>query len=363
MVLFLYATLGLAWEIVKFKADYEILEGKACRVSEVIKVHFPDQRRGIFRQLPKLFNADNNTLYYSNISARPMFVVSIYTEYLNIRMGDPEKTVTGRNRYEVNYTMNHNFNEDIYYINVAGFDWDVPISILEFSIQAPPTVNLSHARFLSGPVNSKTNAANCTHRLIDGKIIGECKNLRPRNGITVYGPLSLDDAEVTIKTKTQSGLLGVLCAIVVFAVIVFLIFAAIGFYQQREDRNAGYRYPNPNPDVGRNATDVNDTGILRRGHHPNYPGSDERRDNTRHEERRNHDGVLPRIVEGLGYGLSRSGHHYHHHHVPVRTYAAEVPRKGNKTETQTEKVSRPVKSSTTNFRAGGGAGGGGGGAW
>lgn len=144
-----------AERIAAYRIDMEITQPKGDLViTEVIDYDFgANERRGIFRKIPERFRYDdvNERIY-------PIEVISVsgspgtpdeYEElhendYLVLKIGDPDKTITGRHRYEITYRVKGALNGFDDHVelnwNAVGNEWPVPIDNVEVSVTAPGDV-------------------------------------------------------------------------------------------------------------------------------------------------------------------------------------------------------------------------------
>lgn len=135
---------GNDFEIINFHVDIEILQNGSFRVKEEIDVFFFENRRGIFRTIPFRYriNGENYTigLNYIKVTDHP-FKVSRKKGVLEIRIGDPNKWITGSQKYNIEYTAVGAFlflDEHIEFNwNITGNEWPVPIEFVSYRIQLP----------------------------------------------------------------------------------------------------------------------------------------------------------------------------------------------------------------------------------
>jgi uncharacterized membrane protein YgcG len=129
------------WTIERFDAQIAIQPDASLRVVERIDVDFGTlQRRGIFREIPVRYdyNAEYERVYrlrvesVTNAEGRPWpYTTEQNNANERIRIGDPDRTVSGRQSYRITYRLDGVLNafpdHDELYWNVNGPDWPVPI--------------------------------------------------------------------------------------------------------------------------------------------------------------------------------------------------------------------------------------------
>ena len=126
------------WVITSFNSVIKIAPDSNLDVTEDIRVDFGAlARHGIFRTIPLRYRYDDkqDRLYGLSVtsvtdgSRRLPFTRSISHDNTVIKIGDPSFTVTGANRYVLNYTvsgaMNSFADHDELFWNVDGGLWPV----------------------------------------------------------------------------------------------------------------------------------------------------------------------------------------------------------------------------------------------
>ncbi|WP_456598899.1 DUF2207 domain-containing protein [Blastococcus sp. SYSU DS0616] len=110
-----------------------VAEDGSARITEVIDYDFGgEERRGILRQVPGLDPAE--PVEATSPDAPDDVTVSADGE---IRVGDPDRTVTGRHRYVLGYTLDGVVSGDRLAWDAVGTGWDVPIDEVQVHVSAP----------------------------------------------------------------------------------------------------------------------------------------------------------------------------------------------------------------------------------
>ena len=134
-----------------FGFDAVIADDGTLRVTETIAYDFgAEQRHGIFRDIPTRLTYDDR--YDRVYRLRDVDVASdsapddVAREdgpggTTRLRIGDPDRTITGRHTYRISYTLDgalNAFDDHIeLYWNAIGTDWQVPIDDVTVSVTAP----------------------------------------------------------------------------------------------------------------------------------------------------------------------------------------------------------------------------------
>jgi uncharacterized membrane protein len=137
------------WVIDEFKSDIYIQKNGVVKITEIIDVNFYNlSKHGIFRDIPYAYEASNDKTYseidIKNIrqnSQKAQFSTAKESGYLRLKIGDPDKTISGKNKYEIEYEVKgilRGFPEyDEFYWNVTGNNWPVEIKKAYASVTMP----------------------------------------------------------------------------------------------------------------------------------------------------------------------------------------------------------------------------------
>jgi hypothetical protein len=127
----------------RYEVDIQIEQDGSMLVVERIAYDFGSQQRhGIFRDLRVRFTYDDRydrvyPVEVLSVEGSPgtpdQYEVSEEDALLRIRIGDPDRTISGRHRYRITYRVEGALNgfadHDELYWNAIGADWEVPIGV------------------------------------------------------------------------------------------------------------------------------------------------------------------------------------------------------------------------------------------
>jgi uncharacterized membrane protein len=166
------------------------------QVTETIDYDFGDApHHGIFRDIPHRFTYDDTNdrimpISDVSVTATPAGTptdVKVTNDggVTHIRIGDPDRTITGRHVYTINYTVEGALNgfpdHDELYWNAIGADWSVPIGEARAHVQAP--ADISQAVCFAGPDGSTLP---CDRIVVDASSSTATQDgLSPYEGLTV----------------------------------------------------------------------------------------------------------------------------------------------------------------------------------
>lgn len=171
-------------------------ENNTFDITETITANFDVQKHGIIRKIPlrnKIIRLDgtssSNRAEITNISVDNNYSVSKSNGMYNIQIGDPDKTLMGKQTYVIKYTYNIgkdpiNGYDELYY-NIIGNEWDTVIDNLTFSITMPKDFDASKLGFSYGNEGS-TESEKAQYTVNGNQITGSYDGiLNPGEAFTV----------------------------------------------------------------------------------------------------------------------------------------------------------------------------------
>jgi hypothetical protein len=181
--------------ITSYDVTIEIEPSGSLRIAERIDYDFgANERHGIYRDIPERLQYDetHDRVYRIDVlavSASPGTPAEFTEEHeggtLRIRVGDPQRTITGSHSYAITYRVDGALNgfpdHDELYWNAIGADWDVPIDRARVAVTAPGQIRKT-ACFagLSGTTGG------CARSSIDGRSAAFAQpDLQPHQALTI----------------------------------------------------------------------------------------------------------------------------------------------------------------------------------
>lgn len=134
--------------IEKFHSDIVVNEDGTVEVTEWLDIFFNRDKHGIYRDIPVKYQREDGSTYttplevisvVNNNSQRVPFKIIKHGNIVRIRIGDPNKLVSGAQSYRITYRLKHvilyfETHDEIYW-NVTGNEWQVPIRESSASIR------------------------------------------------------------------------------------------------------------------------------------------------------------------------------------------------------------------------------------
>jgi uncharacterized membrane protein YgcG len=182
-------------------------------VNEKISVFFNEKRRGIIREIPYTYQLAGKeyTTPIRNIKVlNHPSKVSKNGSVRAIRIGDPNKYLSGPVQYDIRYEVEGPFitntNYDEFYWNLTGNEWTAPIEKVRFDIELPDEfpIPYSDLKLYSGSTGSQADSGYIQQ---EGKHIRgqNMARLEPGEGMTISIKLPysyIDRRHVADLTKT-----------------------------------------------------------------------------------------------------------------------------------------------------------------
>jgi uncharacterized membrane protein len=140
--------------ITKFTADETLSRSDkqgTLHIRERIEVVFSDYNHGILRAIPTSYRGQSLKLHVNSVQA-VAGAASQYTTYQShgntvLKIGDPNRTVTGKQTYLIDYTLQNVIaffdNQDELYWDVNGDQWDQPTAYVKVTLHLPLDARLS----------------------------------------------------------------------------------------------------------------------------------------------------------------------------------------------------------------------------
>jgi len=179
--------------------DYEVVieiepRGSILVVEEIAYDFGGGERHGIIREVPVRFHYDDrydrvyplDVLSVMGSEGTPdQYEVNESGNLLQIKVGDPDRTITGLHTYTITYrvrgALNRFANHDELYWNAVGTEWGVPIDRAAARVRAP--AGLQRIACFAGPRGSSLP---CGTSNLDGDTASFAQQgLNPYEGLTV----------------------------------------------------------------------------------------------------------------------------------------------------------------------------------
>ena len=249
------AAAGEGWVINDFHSDIDIAADTSMVVRETIAVDFGQlEKHGIFRTLKVSYDHDSAHYRKLDVAVRSVvdakanavpYTTSVDGPTLQITVGDPDKTVGGRQTYVITYAVKGGLNplqeHDELYWNVNGAGWPVTVQRATAHVHLPGP-DLQAATCFQGPTGSKQpclhteepGAANfqSTGPLTSGQQLTVVAGIK--KGALATPPVLLEDKPRPLQRYFELSP-GIIAA-VLLVLLVGLALPGVGLWRARQDR-------------------------------------------------------------------------------------------------------------------------------
>jgi len=188
LILFLIV-FSFAESIDKYNVYLNVLNNGNLKVKEVITYNFENNKKhGIFRFIP-ISRGEVKNIKASMDNHNVELVTAKKDNKLIIRLGSPDKLVTGIHTYTISYEMDkvvRNYNDKLNTIrfNAIGTEWKVPIKDVNVYLTLPNILKNATIKTFSGIYGSTSSTAK-VKKLDNLHYKITIANLPPKNGLTV----------------------------------------------------------------------------------------------------------------------------------------------------------------------------------
>lgn len=235
---FLIANVSLAasFYIKNYDVEMDVTAKKEINITETIDVFFTSPSHGIYRRIPlknQVVRADDSTyISYANIdniSVNNQYSIQNQNNYLNIKIGSPNRLIDGDMQYVIKYTYTPNGdNSNLYdelYFNIIGSEWETKIEKSSFYINMPfsfdtKKIGLSVGSYGTVGFNKDEAEIFSNGKTIEGNIT---RVLKPREEVTIR--VELPQNYFSIEEKTD---IGPICIIVLLTLVIVFLWLQYG---------------------------------------------------------------------------------------------------------------------------------------
>lgn len=159
------------YDITDYDLDIVVNENNVFVITETITVNYSKEKHGIVRYIPEYYyllmpngKRKETRAIVSDIKVENDTPYSVHEEDsgTNIRFGSASSTLLGNVTYKFSYNYKIGAdtykNEDYFFFNLIGTDWDTSISNITFKITMPKKFDASKIEFASGKRSASTTA-------------------------------------------------------------------------------------------------------------------------------------------------------------------------------------------------------------
>jgi uncharacterized membrane protein len=191
---------ALASIIHTYETSVKINPDGTIGVKETVLYDFEDEwKHGIYRIIPYVKVNENNESFDMTITdisvhdeAGNSYTQKIDDEgdQINIRVGDPDKTITGKHYYVIVYkvagALTYFDTFDELYWNMTGNSWNSPVSGVVGTVTIPDDVSSEDVEAVCYSGSMGSTDQNCNFTIEEGKVVvATTQPLGPQEGLTL----------------------------------------------------------------------------------------------------------------------------------------------------------------------------------
>src|SRR3989344_3060885 len=201
LIPFIFAvSVSAAEQIRNFDSKISINKDGTINVEERIAYDFGFlSKHGIYRNIPFIkTNKEGKKLKleFSNFSVNDeagkkyQYSKSVADGKINIKIGDPDRTITGMHTYLISYkvsgALTYFSDHDELYWNATGNDWTVPIVHFTSGVQLPAGIAQNSISAVSYTGSTGSTQRDCSLEIEESEVIFKSKNtLNSAEGLTI----------------------------------------------------------------------------------------------------------------------------------------------------------------------------------
>src|SRR5581483_4022998 len=182
--------------VTNFAADYYLTRADAqgqMRVVEQINVNFHDYNHGILRAIPTSYKGHSLNLKINKVSSASGAPSQYTTSGSNgnevLKIGDPNRTITGAQEYTIDYTMDNVIafygDHDELYWDVNGDQWSQPFTAVRATIHLPSGLRLSSHQPVCYAGSYGGYAQDCTIAANSSAVVSQANEVASGQTLTV----------------------------------------------------------------------------------------------------------------------------------------------------------------------------------
>ncbi len=212
-------SIGMAQDFTvnEYNVKIEINKEGYFDVTEKYDVVFDVEKHGLWRKIPIEYNFEDED---GKVSKRSIKISKIkvpgwqYTteggwfgdHNLGIKIGDPDKYVTGEQVYIIQYRVDRSFiyekNNDVFYWNLIGREWVADFKKVNFTVELPEDLPLAKDQYFVYTGEVGDTSTNASYKYENGVLAGSSKVVLG-NGKDMTIMIKLPKGVIVEKTANQ----------------------------------------------------------------------------------------------------------------------------------------------------------------
>lgn len=161
-------------------------------IVERISVNFTDNNHGITRAIPNSYKGNSLQFHLNSVTSTSGAPTEVSTSTQNgntvLRIGNPNRTVTGPQEYTIDYTLKNVItfykDHDELYWDVNGDQWDQSAELVKTTLVVPDGIKLAPQGLACYTGDYGSKASDCTIQMSGNQIQASATNLAPNQTLT-----------------------------------------------------------------------------------------------------------------------------------------------------------------------------------
>lgn len=228
-----------AYQITAYTVTVSVSQENVCHIQEDIQVSFSQSRHGIYRNIPLSYTisredgtTDRVRSKLDNIKCNAQFSTNRSQGNMQIKIGDPDVTVSGEQSYSLSYDYHLGKDplkdKDEFYLNLIGTEWDTTINNVKFSVVMPSAIDqekLGMSYGYQGAVSNEGLQYTVQDNILAG-FLDSSITLRPGQGLTVR--MELPDGYFIYHPEFPTAAVGAILLAVISMIVSFVLWKYYG---------------------------------------------------------------------------------------------------------------------------------------
>lgn len=228
-----------AFQITAYTVTVTVSQENVCHIREDIQVSFSQSRHGLYRNIPLTYtisreDGTKNRVHskVDNIDCNAQFSTGRNNGNLQIKIGNPNVTVSGEQSYSLSYDYHLGKDplkgKDEFYLNLIGTEWDTMINNVKFSVLMPSAIDqekLGMSYGYQGAVSTEGLQYTVQDNMLTG-FLDPSITLMPEQGITLR--MELPDGYFVYHPEFPTEAVGSILLAVIAMFVSFLLWKYYG---------------------------------------------------------------------------------------------------------------------------------------
>ncbi len=223
--------------IEQYVVDIDVSLDRVYTINESLVLNYTSPSHGFYRDIPFKYRDEKNGAIKAkigDISVSAPYEKETNGDYISLKIGEADKTVSGRVEYNISYTYDLGADRypdyDEFYYNIIGDMWNTSISNIIFRIKFPSAIDKDRIWCTSGLFGSTSFIGKTSLEMDDTVLMGYVPSLGANSALTVRVEMDEGYFVGAREIKDFSLLAGILTIVlgIVIAIYFFISYSRYG---------------------------------------------------------------------------------------------------------------------------------------